>query len=72
MLHDARGRKYLIELVAGAEFQYHRGILRHDDIIGSEDGSRHEASMGSFLLALRPRLADYVLKMGRGAAVVYP
>ncbi len=72
MLHDARGRKYLIELVAGAEFQYHRGVLRHDDIIGSEDGSRHEASMGSVLLALRPRLADYVLKMGRGAAVVYP
>ncbi len=72
MLHDARGRRYLIELVAGGEFQYHRGILRHDAIIGSEDGSRHEASMGSVLLALRPRLADYVLKMGRGAAVVYP
>ncbi len=72
MLHDARGRKYLIELVAGAEFQYHRGVLAHDAIIGSEDGSRHEASMGSVLVALKPRLADYVLKMGRGATVVYP
>jgi tRNA (adenine57-N1/adenine58-N1)-methyltransferase len=72
MLHDARGRKYLIELVAGAEFQYHRGVLAHDTIIGSDDGSRHEASMGSVLLALRPRLADYVLKMSRGATVVYP
>lgn len=72
MLHDARGRKYLIELVAGAEFQYHRGVVAHDAIIGSDDGSRHESSMGSVLLALRPRLADYVLKMGRGAAVVYP
>ena len=72
MLHDARGRKYLIELVPGAQFQYHRGVLDHDTIIGSDDGSRHEASMGSILVALRPRLADYVLKMGRGAAVVYP
>jgi tRNA (adenine57-N1/adenine58-N1)-methyltransferase len=72
MLHDARGRKYLIELIPGAEFQYHRGVLAHDAIIGSDDGSRHEASMGSVLVALKPRLADYVLKMGRGAAVVYP
>ena len=28
--------------------------------------------MGSELLALRPRLADYTQKMGRGAAIVYP
>jgi tRNA (adenine57-N1/adenine58-N1)-methyltransferase len=72
LLYDAKGRRYLIELIAGAEFQYHRGVLTHDDVIGAEEGVALQSSMGSTLVALRPRLADYVLKMGRGATVVYP
>ena len=54
LLYDAKGRRYLIELVAGAEFQYHRGVLAHDDIIGAEEGVALESSMGSLLVALRP------------------
>ena len=72
MLIDGKGRKYLLRLVEGREFQYHRGVLPHAAIIGSEPGSVHESSMGSKLIALRPRLADYILKMGRGATVMYP
>jgi tRNA (adenine57-N1/adenine58-N1)-methyltransferase len=72
LLVDGRGRTYLIELVAGREFQYHRGALAHDEIIGSDDGSRLHSSMGSELLALRPGLAQYSTKMGRGATIVYP
>ncbi len=72
LLFDAKGRRYLIELEAGAEFQYHQGVLGHDEIIGAEDGSAVRSSMGNALTALRPRMADYALKMGRRAAVVYP
>ena len=72
LLIDGKGRKYLLNLDPGVEFQYHRGILAHGEIIGREDGSVLSSSMGSKLIALRPRLADYVLKMGRGAAVMYP
>ncbi len=72
LLVDSRGRRYLIELVPGREFQYHRGVLAHDSIIGEEDGSRFQSSMGSELLALRPGLADYTTKMGRSATIVYP
>jgi tRNA (adenine57-N1/adenine58-N1)-methyltransferase len=72
LLFDAKGRRYLIELIPGKEFQYHRGVIPHDDIIGAHEGTRFTASMGSVLVALRPRLADYILKMGRGATVVYP
>lgn len=72
LLIDARGRTYLIELVPDREFHYHRGVLAHNDLIGSADGSRHSSSMGSELLAIRPRLADYTEKMGRGATIVYP
>ena len=72
LLVDARGRRYLIELEPGKDFHYHRGFLAHDAIIGASDGSRHRSSMGSVLLALMPRLADYTEKMGRGATIIYP
>lgn len=72
LLFDAKGRRYLIELEPGKEFHYHRGVVAHDAIIGSVDGSSFESSLGSRLIALHPRLADYAVKMGRGATVVYP
>lgn len=72
LLYDAKGRTYLLRLEADGEFQYHRGVIAHGDIIGRPEGSFINASMGSKLVAVRPRLADYTLKMPRGAAVVYP
>lgn len=72
MLYDTKGRRYLIELIPGRDFHYHRGMLAHDDIIGAEDGAALESSLGARLVVLRPRLADYTLKMSRGATVLYP
>jgi tRNA (adenine57-N1/adenine58-N1)-methyltransferase len=46
--------------------------VAHSDLIGQEDGSWIVSSTGAHLLLLRPRLADFVLKMKRGAQVVYP
>ena len=72
LLFDRKGRRYLIELIPGAQFHHHHGVLPHDDIIGVEEGTTLESSRGWPLVLLRPRLADYALKMPRGAAVVYP
>ena len=72
LLFDKKGRRYLIELVPAATFQHHHGVLAHDEIIGTEEGSALRSSQGKPLVVLRPRLADYALKMPRGAAVVYP
>jgi tRNA (adenine57-N1/adenine58-N1)-methyltransferase len=72
LLVDTKGRRYLIELAEGAEFQYHAGTLPHAEIIGSEEGAELRSSGASRLLVLRPRLADFILTMPRGAQVVYP
>lgn len=72
MLYDAKGRRYLIELIPGRDFHSHRGALAHDDIIGTPEGTSLETTNGKHLTVLRPRLADYVLKMSRGATVLYP
>lgn len=72
LLVDPRGRRYLIDLRPGHTFQYHAGYLRHDALIGVSPGSVMRSSTGGRVAVLRPRLADYVLKMRRGAQVVYP
>lgn len=72
LLVDSKDRRYLITLEPGKSFQSHAGVLPHDEIIGAQDGSRFRTSHGQGLLAVRPTLADYVLKMPRGATVVYP
>jgi tRNA (adenine57-N1/adenine58-N1)-methyltransferase len=72
LLVDAKDRRYLITLVAGASFHTHAGVLAHDDIIGATEGSTVEGSTGRGFLVLRPTLSDIVLKMPRGAQVIYP
>lgn len=72
LLIDSKGRHFLLKLESGRKFQYHRGAIDHDELIGAGDGSWVQSSSGSTMLLLRPRLADYILKMKRGAQVVYP
>ncbi|HEX6220763.1 MAG TPA: tRNA (adenine-N1)-methyltransferase [Acidimicrobiia bacterium] len=72
LLIDSKGRKFLLKLEVGRTFQFHNGELSHDELIGSEDGSWFTSTGNARLLLLRPRLADFILKMKRGAQVVYP
>ena len=72
LLIDARGRRYLVTLATGARFHSHLGAVEHDELIGKPQGTTVTATGGGTLLAFRPTLADFVLKMRRGAQVVYP
>jgi tRNA (adenine57-N1/adenine58-N1)-methyltransferase catalytic subunit len=72
LLIDSKKRRYLITLEAGGEFHTHSGVLAHDSLLGSAEGSSFRSSRGSTMLAIRPTLADFVLKMPRGAQVIYP
>ena len=72
LLIDSRDRRYMVTLKTSAQFHSHHGTLDHDSLIGSPAGSRVVSSGGMRMLVFRPSLADYVLKMQRGAQVVYP
>lgn len=72
LLIDGKGRRYLITLRAQGEFHFHRGIVQHDAIIGRPDGIHVTSTGNESLAALRPTYSDFVLKMPRGAQVVYP
>ncbi len=72
LLVDAKERRYLITLRAGASFHTHVGIVDHDSLIGCPEGSTILGSTGRRFLVVRPTLSDTVLKMPRGAQVIYP
>jgi tRNA (adenine57-N1/adenine58-N1)-methyltransferase len=72
LLIDGRGRRYLVTLKTGGEFHSHLGALPHDELIGSPEGTLFRTKGNSKFLAFRPTMADFVLKMKRGAQVVYP
>jgi tRNA (adenine57-N1/adenine58-N1)-methyltransferase catalytic subunit len=79
LLIDRKDRRYLIRLTPGATFQTHAGVVAHDEIIGGGEGvevaaRRREGkdTASRRLLVLRPTLSDLVVKMPRGAQVIYP
>ena len=72
LLIDSRGRRFLVRLEPEGTFHFHGGALPHDLVIGSEEGTTVHTGTGATLVCFRPRLADFILKMGRGAQVIYP
>jgi len=71
-LVDKKGRQYALTLKAGDTYQFSGQTIAHDELIGKSDGSLVALSGGKVMMALRPTLGDYVLKMPRGAQVLYP
>ncbi len=71
-LSDPKGRLHTVTLATGKQFHTHRGAIEHDALIGSPEGSVVSSTSGTYYLALRPLLNDFVLSMPRGAAVIYP
>jgi tRNA (adenine57-N1/adenine58-N1)-methyltransferase len=72
LLVDSKRRRHMITLEPGGEFHSHTGVLRHDDLIGHDDGTTVRTTLGARLIAVRPTLAEYILEMPRGAQVIYP
>ena len=71
-LVNRKGRRYAVVLRRGGVFQFSGEKLAHDDLIGQPEGISVRTSRGTHFIALRPTLAEYVLKMPRGAQVIYP
>lgn len=72
LLTDPKGRRYLVVLQPGQRFSSHLGFILHDDLLGRPEGSIVPSTLGAHFTAFRPLLADYVVKMKRGAQVLYP
>lgn len=72
VLVDSKQRLYLTTLKAGGRYSFHGGTISFDAIIGQEEGVVLNSSHSRSLVVFRPSLAQYILKMPRGAQVIYP
>jgi len=72
LLVDNKDRRYLVRLEAGASFHTHHGFVDHEELLGQSEGTFLRMQDGAKYLCVRPTLADVVLKMPRGAQVIYP
>ncbi|AJE33216.1 MAG: tRNA (adenine-N1)-methyltransferase [Corynebacterium humireducens] len=71
-LTDAKRRHFTLILNPGEKFHTHKGEILHDQIIGMDEGSVIQSSLGADYLLFRHLMVDHVLSMPRGAAVIYP
>lgn len=72
LLIDSKGREAFIKLREGGQSHTHAGYVLHDDLLGKPDGSLYTTNTGAHFIALIPGLDDTILKMPRGAQVIYP
>ncbi len=72
VLTDRKGRRYLLTLTSGGEWHSHAGLVPHEAFIGCDEGTTVRTNRNMEVTVLRPTREDFVLKMKRGAQVVYP
>lgn len=63
---------FILRLVEGAEFQTHRGVLNHAEIIGKPWGSKVFTHLGSEYFLLQPGLVDILKETRRNTQILYP
>ncbi len=67
-----RHKYFLITLTPGKELHTHRGVLRHDDLIGLPWGTQVFSHQGSPFFLLQPSLADLLRDLPRRTQILYP
>ncbi len=72
LLVDRKSRSYLRRLQPGEFFHSHSGLVAWDELLGHPEGSELRSVGGTRFRAFRPTLSDFVVKMPRGAQVIYP
>lgn len=72
VLIDSKDRRYLEVLEEAGEFHTHHGVVHHLEIVGRAEGHVVTSTKGGSYTVIRPTLEDFVLRMPRGAQVIYP
>lgn len=71
-LQGSNFRSHLVRLETGAVLQTHRGIIKHDDIIGQPWGACLQSHTGHPFYLFQPGLADLIRETKRTTQILYP
>jgi tRNA (adenine57-N1/adenine58-N1)-methyltransferase len=69
---DRKERIYWSRLRRGGRTDIRGNQLLHDDIIGRPEGFEVRTNLGAVFQIFRPTIAENIVKMPRGATVMYP
>ena len=65
-------KHFIFLLKAGGDFQSHRGVVKHDDLIGKPWGAQIFSHTGAPFFLLQPSLADVLHDLPRTTQILYP
>lgn len=65
-------KHFIICLKTGKDFQTHKGVLLHDDLIGKPWGSQVFSHQGSPFFLMEPSLGDILRGIRRNTQILYP
>lgn len=65
-------KHFIFILQAGGDFQSHRGVIKHDDLIGKPWGSQVFSHTGAPFFLLQPSMADILNELPRNTQILYP
>jgi len=71
LLMGQRKKYHLIPLIQDAEFQTHRGIIYHNDLIGKQWGSKIESHKGNPFYLLQPGIQEIIHSTKRNTQIMY-
>lgn len=71
-LHGSSYKNNLLLMKAGEVFQTHRGVIKHDDIIGQPWGVQLKSHSGNPFYVLQPGISDLVQSIKRTTQIMYP
>lgn len=67
-----RHKHFIFTLTPGGEMHTHRGIIKHDDLMGLPWGSQIFSHTGSPFFLLQPMLGDILTNLPRSTQILYP
>lgn len=65
-------KHFILTLKPGEDFQSHRGVLKHDDLIGKPWGSQVFSHSGAPFFLLQPSISDLLNELPRATQILYP
>lgn len=65
-------KHFIFILQSGGEFQSHRGVIKHDDLIGKPWGSQVFSHTSAPFFLLQPSMADILNELPRNTQILYP
>lgn len=71
-LASTKNKYFIFRLEKGGDYQTHRGILYHDNLIGMPWGSEVQSHKGSTFHLLRPGIYEILSTTKRNTQIMYP